>query len=89
MLKIEPVAGRAAAAFALLKQHRILGAAPDAELQAMLHRSQIVLIPERETLFQQGDVGRAVVILLAGFIKISSVTSGGREVVLEICGPAA
>lgn len=55
----------------------------------MLHQSQVVIVPERETLFLQGDEGRAVVVLLVGFIKLSSTTSGGREVVLEICGPGS
>jgi len=55
----------------------------------MLRQSQIVIIPEREVLFLQGDEGRAVLVLLVGFVKLSSVTSGGREVVLEICGPGS
>ncbi len=89
MLKIEPVAGREAAALASLKQHRIFGAAPDAELRVFLQRAQIVKAAERDLLFRRGDGGRAVVVVLSGFIKLSSLETGGREVVLEICGPGS
>ncbi|GAC1345652.1 MAG: Crp/Fnr family transcriptional regulator [Acetobacteraceae bacterium] len=84
-----PVGGRAAAALAHLRQHRVLGAAPDSELQSLLQRAQLVHAAERDTLFHIGDSGRAVVVVLTGFIKISSQESGGREVVLEICGPGS
>ncbi|MBC7799704.1 MAG: Crp/Fnr family transcriptional regulator [Gemmatimonadaceae bacterium] len=88
-MKVIPAAPRAAAAMNILHRHRILGAAPAAELQAMLARSHVVEVEEREPLFHQGDVGRAVVVVMDGFVKLSCVTGGGREVVLEICGPGS
>jgi CRP-like cAMP-binding protein len=89
VLKVEPVGSRAAVALARLKQHRVLGAAPDTELQALLQRAQVVKVPERELLFRRGDPGRAVAVVLNGFVKLSSLEAGGREVVLEICGPGS
>jgi len=89
MLKVEPLASRAPIALARLREHRVLGAAPDSELQTLLQRAQVVRVPERETLFRRGDSGRAFAVILTGFVKLSSVEAGGREVVLEICGPGS
>src|SRR4051794_36391913 len=89
MLKVEPIGTRANVALARLREHRVLGAASDSELEALLKRAQVVRVPEREILFRRGDVGRAVAVVLTGFVKISSVEAGGREIVLEICGPGS
>lgn len=89
MLKVEPMGARAAAALAMLREHRVLGAAPDTELDALLRRAQVVRVPEREYLFRRGDAGRAVAVVLTGFVKLSSQEAAGREVVLEICGPGS
>jgi CRP/FNR family transcriptional regulator len=76
-------------AFSRLREHRVLGAAPDSELHGLLQRAQVVRASERDLLFRRGDPGRAVVVVLTGFVKLSSVEAGGREVVLEICGPGS
>src|SRR5947209_1538838 len=89
MLKVEPIGARSSVALARLREHRVLGAATEAELDALLRRAQLVRVPEREVLFRRGDPGRAVAIVLTGFVKLSSVEAGGREVVLEICGPGS
>lgn len=67
----------------------MLGNAPDSELEALLHRSQLVKASSRQVLFHRGSSGRAVVVVLRGFVKLSSVEAGGKEVVLEICGPGS
>ncbi|HYZ62016.1 MAG TPA: Crp/Fnr family transcriptional regulator [Acetobacteraceae bacterium] len=88
-MKVEPVGTRASAALNLLKRHRVLGAAPDSELQSLIQRAQVVIVSEREMLFRRGDPGRAVAVPLTGFIKLSTLEAGGKEVVLEICGPGS
>ena len=70
---------------AQLGRHRILGGVAEPDLRSMLERSVIAMVPERETLFHQGDPGRSVAVVLSGFVKLSTV-AGGREVILEVCG---
>lgn len=88
-MKVDPVADRATAALALLNRHRVLGAAEEAELQTLLRWARLVKLAEREMLFRRGDTGRSVVVVMTGFVKLSSVEAAGREVVLEICGPGS
>ena len=68
-----------------LCRNRILGGIVPQELRAMLDGSLVASVPERETLFHQGDHGRSVLVVLSGFVKLS-LMAAGREVVLEICG---
>lgn len=89
MLRSEPATTRAEAVIAALRKHRILGNAPTEELQAMVRRSMLVTVPEREKLFSEGDEGRAAVVVLQGYVKLCSITAAGREVVLEVCGPGS
>ena len=91
MLKTEPASSlaphRVAAVLSLLSRHRILGALPEAEWPPLLRQSQLITAPARSPLFAHGDPGRTVVLVLDGYVKLSSVTPTGREVVLELCGP--
>ena len=73
----------------LLRKHRILGNTAESELEAMLRRCQVVTASERDRLFAEGDDGRAVAVVLQGFVKLCSMTASGREVVLEVCGPGS
>ena len=72
-----------------LRKQRVLGAASDVDLQSLLRGSQIVTVLERESLFVEGDQGRSVVVVLNGFVKLTTSTANGREVVLEVCGPGS
>ena len=71
----------------LLGQHRILRHLPAAELQALVRGAQVQKYLVRDPIFAQGDEGHSIVAVVEGFVKISSSTAGGREVVLEIAGP--
>lgn len=92
-MKVEPASGlgpaRIAPMLALLAQHRVLGAVPEAEWLPLLRQSHIVSAPARERLFAHGDPGRTVVLVLEGYVKISATTLAGREVVYELCGPGS
>ena len=85
MLRTRLVQNEIRETLAKLGRHRILGGIAQPDLQAMLDGSVVVRVPERETLFHQGDHGRSVLVVLSGFVKLS-LTAAGREVVLEICG---
>lgn len=88
-MKIEPATGYAATIIATLTEHRVLGAAGQAEFQSLLRRSQVVAAAAREVLFTEGDQGRSAVIILKGFVKLCATSVNGREIVLEVCGPGS
>ena len=88
-MKVEPATGHAEAVTAIIRKHRILGAAAESELQALIRRSQVVTLAERESLFAEGDQGRTIVVVLSGHVKLGANSSNGREIVLEVCGPGS
>jgi CRP-like cAMP-binding protein len=73
----------------LLGQHRILRHLPAAELQALLRGASLQAFADRGLIFTQGQEGRSVLAVIEGFVKLSSCTPGGREVVLEVAGPGS
>ena len=79
--------GRDEAVLKLIGKQRILSQIPEAELRTLLRQSSVRTLRERERLFDEGDDGKSVVLVLEGYIKLSSTTASGREVVHEIAGP--
>lgn len=73
----------------LLEGHRFLGRLPREELHALIRQSTMLSFSEREMVFAQGDTGATVILMVEGYVKLSSSTFGGREVVLEVAGPGA
>jgi CRP/FNR family transcriptional regulator, cyclic AMP receptor protein len=82
-----PLTPSAARVLELLGQHRILRHLPQTELQALVRGAQLQKYLDRDPIFAQGDEGQSVLAVVEGFVKLSSSTAGGREVVLEIAGP--
>jgi CRP/FNR family transcriptional regulator len=78
---------RDAAVLKLIGRQSILSLLPEADLRALVRQGIVRNLRERELIFAHGDEGRTVMVVLQGYVKLSSMTSGGREVVLEIAGP--
>jgi CRP/FNR family transcriptional regulator, cyclic AMP receptor protein len=57
-----------------------------AELLAMGRRREL---PAGQVLFSEGDDGAEVIVVLAGHVKITTVATTGREVILEVMDPGA
>jgi len=72
-----------------VREQRILGLLPERDLSALLHQSSVRSIPKNRVLFRHGDEGRAVVLILNGFVKLSTDAPNGRQMVLEIAGPGS
>jgi CRP/FNR family transcriptional regulator, cyclic AMP receptor protein len=70
-----------------IKEQSILGALAEQDLQALVRQTPVRVLPKNRVLFRSGDEGRSVVLILQGYIKLSTMASNGREVVLEIAGP--
>ena len=83
----QPLTPSAARVLDLLGKHRILRHLPQPDLQALVRGAAVQKYLDRDPLFAQGDEGQSVVAVVEGFVKLSSSTAAGREVVLEIVGP--
>ncbi len=65
----------------------LLASLSEPDLLSLLRQSTIRTLPRQRVLFRLGDEGRSVVLVLQGYVKLSTTASNGREVVLEIAGP--
>ena len=70
-----------------IRAQGILGLLPERDLLALVRQSSTRSLPKNRVLFRSGDEGRSVVLILQGYVKLSTMASNGREVVLEIAGP--
>jgi CRP/FNR family transcriptional regulator, cyclic AMP receptor protein len=78
---------RTAAILNLIRPESMLGALAEQDLLGLLRQSTVRTLPQQRVLFRCGDEGRAVVLILQGYVKLSNTAANGREVVLEIAGP--
>lgn len=89
MAQTTAAAGLDEAAHRLVAGNRVLMFIPPDDLRALVRRSTVLTLEPREPVFEQGDEGRTVLVVLQGYLKMSSTTQGGREAILDIAGPGA
>ena len=70
-----------------LARHPLLQRLAREDLHALVGNATVRVFDERAVLFAQGDEGRSVLVMVHGYVKLSAVTAGGREVVLDVVGP--
>jgi len=80
---------RGDAVLSVFHSHSILASLPERDRLALLRQSSVRSYPKSRVLFRAGDQGRSVVLVLQGYVKLSTVAPNGREVVLEIAGPGS
>ena len=85
--KAAPHVGGEQGLLRLARKSGILGYLSEQDLLPLLRRATLRYLKPRETLFTMGEAGSYLVLVLDGFVKLSSVTPGGREIVLEIAAP--
>jgi CRP/FNR family cyclic AMP-dependent transcriptional regulator len=66
--------------------HPLFGALPEQDLDATIRKTQVRRFAKGTTIFAKGDDGSSMMAVLSGTIKISSVTTDGKEVVLNLIG---
>jgi CRP-like cAMP-binding protein len=71
----------------VLKAQSILRFLTEHDLLTLMRQSPVRALPKNRVLFRSGDEGRTVVLVLQGYVKLSTMAAQGREVVLEIAGP--
>jgi len=69
-----------------LKALSFLGGLPDAVLEQLASRAHFKRHKKGETIITRGDDGDSLMIVLAGRVKISNITSDAREIVLNFLG---
>ena len=80
-------AGDVDAVLKIIRDQSILGSLAEQDLLALVRQTPVRALPKNRVLFRCGDEGRTVVLVLQGYIKLSTMAANGREVVLEIAGP--
>jgi len=71
----------------LLKKNTFLGRLPDVVLDALMCRGQLRSFTKGSVIYQRGEPGDSLMVVIAGRIKLTNVSSSGREVVLDFVGP--
>ena len=71
----------------VIRRHGVLGGLPEEDLRALLRWSTIRNLRRREIIFRHGDDGSIVLLVLQGYVKLSTTLTDGREVMLEVVGP--
>lgn len=89
MVQSTVMGGLDKATYQLIGNNRVLRFIPPAELDQLIRRATILEVEERHPLFAQDDEGHTLLVVLAGYVKLSSTTLGGREAILDIAGPGA
>src|SRR5678816_1219169 len=59
----------------------------DAQRAALVARGRDRRYRRGAFVFHEGDPGHEVIIVWEGHVKVALTSPGGREVVLEVCGP--
>lgn len=59
------------------------------ELDDLIAVGSIHAVQPNETILRQGDDGDALILLIEGVVRVSMVTSNGREIILDYAEPGA
>src|SRR5580658_1001556 len=70
-----------------LRRHELLRRFVAEDLQALVSHATVRTYDERDTLCTQGEAGQTVLVVVHGYVKLSALTAGGREVVFDVVGP--
>lgn len=74
---------------ALLPADSLFGGCAPAELEALAARGNWARFVKGDEILRQGDPGSSVIVLTEGTVRISMISSNGREIVLDYAEPGA
>ncbi len=69
-----------------LRQHVLLSALTDGQFLSLMKKARLLQLLAGEHLFNQGEEAKRFYIVLQGSIKFFRLTSGGREIVINVFG---
>ncbi len=71
----------------VLRSKSVLAALPEAALDELVRRGRPVRFAKGAAIYQRGDAGDSLMIILSGRVKIGIVTADARDVTLNFLGP--
>lgn len=71
----------------LLERHAALGLLPDTVLDGLLQRGQLKRYAKGETVYERGDPGDSMMLLVSGGIKLTLISRQAKEMVLHFVTP--
>lgn len=71
----------------ILREKSVLAPMPDAALDALVKKGRSTHYGKGAAIYQRGDTGDSLMIILSGRVKITNITADAREVVLNFLGP--
>ena len=77
----DPTASRIAAA------RQVFGFLPEVELHRLVRAAEVRSFRHKQVILRDGDPGVSLIVVLEGFVKLSTVDQDGRETLLDIVGP--
>ena len=72
---------------AILERGSVLAGLPDDALESIVKKGRSTRYAKGAAIYQRGDAGDSLMILLSGRVKITNVTADAREVALNFLGP--
>lgn len=76
-----------AQARSFLEQSTFLGSLPPGALDHLVKRGHVARWKKGETIYERGDKGDSLLVIVSGRVKIFNTTIDAREVVLNFLGP--
>jgi CRP-like cAMP-binding protein len=70
-----------------LARHALLRHFAAEDVRALVAQAAVHMFAERQALFEQGESGRTVLVVIQGYVKLSATMPSGREVVFDVVGP--
>jgi CRP/FNR family transcriptional regulator, cyclic AMP receptor protein len=71
----------------IVEQNDLLGKLSSDEIDTLLTYSRVERYPPGEEIFPKGSPGNTLMLVVRGRVKITSVSIGGKEIVLNIINP--
>ena len=71
----------------IFERHFLLGKLSGDEIDTLLHFARVERYPSGEEIYAKGSPGQSMMAVLRGTAKMSSVSSEGKEIVLNIMNP--
>ena len=72
---------------ALLSRNWLLGHLSDDELNKLAHYARFQRFQHKDVIFRKGDPGQSMLVVVRGCVRITSYSTSGKEVVLNIINP--
>lgn len=71
---------------AILQKYRLFASLPTEVVERLASYCRLQSVAKGETLFQSGDPGRSLIIVVTGLVNVLALSSEGKEIILNVIG---